>query len=548
LVAATYGALAARDLIHARRSLNTAKAALRRPDVTRARGALDSADHSLRSAEARINAFPLAPFRIVPPARGSTKAATNLIDATRDAVVGVKASLVIAEQVQHANGIGGVTTLPWASFSAPVAATRLHLARALHVGERNPGWLPGPVASQRNKALDQLASLVDAADRARVGVDLFGKLFDGTDRHLMVVIQNSADLRGAGGFPDQFVFVQVKGGEVKVAGSYSDDPLPAGITPGTDWARSADSPDFSDAGARWAAAVPGLLGGSPPDLIMGVDTAALAGLMKVTGPIKVGDVRVSSKNYERFSSDKVYRLYPGSAERQVFEDAFVSQFVRKLFAAGHRMPKYAEALGPLLDAKHVQVFSPHIPLQADLEQLHVAGTITDSADVTVGVFATQFPKEVSKTYPWLRRDVDYKLEMKGRRVTMHARITFTNKAPAGLPERVLGPINGHLKFHMSLFGLDANRPTVVDLDIAPGNSFTKEFVKSFAVTPGRRLRIAVRNGSNFGRGRWTFRTVNNDEPVRGFRIDQRRAPHVTTISVASDADYLFELPHSKSSE
>lgn len=543
LVSVVFTGLAANDLVSARRSLDEAKSAMQEPDVAGATKALKAADGSLRNAKSRMNSIFLAPLRIVPPVRGTAKAVVNLTDASREAIAGVEALLPIADRVEKADGIGGLTSIKWADFAGPVANTQGKIERAFAMSQRGSGWVPDVVARQRTKAIDQLASLLDAADRAKLGVDLFAKLFDGTERNVMVVIQNAADLRAAGGFPDQFVFLHIANGEVKVTGSYSDDPLPAGITPGTDWARSADSPDFSAAGAIWAKAVKGLVGGKEPDLVMGVDTNAIAGLMKATGEIAIEDIKVNADNYIKFSTDEIYRHFPDFAERQRFEDKFTEQFVEKLFSSENGAPSLAKALAPMIDRKHVQFFSPLAAVQADLRSLRVAGAIASGADLTIGAFATQNPNQVSKTYPWLERRLNYTVDVVDGEATVTADLAITNNSPVDLPDRVKGPSGGNFRCRIFLFGIDGNKGTAFDVDIKPNETFERQFHGTLDLATVTDLKIAVRNSPNLGRGVLSLRVLENGQPVPANRTDRRASQPIGPVTSGSDADYSFGLHH-----
>ena len=235
-------------------------------------------------------------------------------------------------------------------------ATRLSrvLGRArAEVSDVDPTRLVPIVAEPIRSAVSGLESAASAAQVAdRLTALAPTMLAEGTDRTYLLAVQNNAEIRATGGLPGAFSLVDVRNGKI----SMSEQKVSFGLSD-TRPVLPQTAQEKALYGSTMVLGLPrhqrdtGLPSNrSPPaglvernlrrkvDGVVSVDPIALAAMLKVTGPIKVGTQTFTVDNtaalllnqvYQRFDDNEQQNAYFAAASRGIF-DALVS---RKLTTA-----------------------------------------------------------------------------------------------------------------------------------------------------------------------------------------------------------------------
>lgn len=320
-----------------------------------------------------------------------------------------------------------------------------------------------PLADRLETLRREVDDALGSAELAVEVVDAVPELLGGDGlRRYFVAFQNSAELRGDGGFIGNWAEVTADGGELTLTRSGRSRDLfeVARATPGdpiegeeealaawgpiiTDWVNVNFTPDHPTVG-RFIAQLYPRSGGAPVDGVIAITPAALSGFLDLTGPIEAPGYpeALSSENAARILQHEQYLEFP--QDRGEDREAFLGDIVEILFdrlTTGELPGPQAitEALGPAVDARHLQLWSPDEASQQLFRRLGATGELRNEAPGTFGVFTQNFGG--NKIDWFLHRQIDHEVEWDPDSGAVEGTITvqLRNDAPAaGLPRSVIG--------------------------------------------------------------------------------------------------------------
>jgi len=249
----------------------------------------------------------------VVPVLGPNLAAARVSSSQLDVLVNDLALPLLKDLPHLGDNKGGIDV----STLQSVAATLQGVDAALQTGTREFASLDldttipavGDGARQLQKITDQVAPVIHSvAPVARIAPDLLGA--DGT-RHILMIVQNNAELRTAGGISGSFVELTADKGHVALSKVASDAVFPEPKKPvaevplsltklygpavGTRVQNTTIPADFAvtaDLASAWWK----LHAGTTPDAVLAIDPAVLAALLRATGPVTVDGVTLTPDN------------------------------------------------------------------------------------------------------------------------------------------------------------------------------------------------------------------------------------------------------------
>ena len=267
------------------------------------------------------------------------------------------------------------------------------------VGDIDDAGLIGPVARAKAslaEALTKAAGLSETLDDALVvAPSMLGA--DGP-RNYLVLFQNNAELRSAGGIPGAFALVHAEDGLLQLVrqastADFSAKDGPALAVPAADTAVFGDgmssyiqdvtmTPDFA-LSARLATAMWERTFGGTVDGVIAVDPVALSYLLGATGPVKLADgSELSENNAVTSLLVDVYHRYADQASQDAyFADAAASSFTA--VTAGAADPRaLVTALSRAGDENRISIWSDDDAVQSVLAGTTLAGL--DAAQKLMG--------------------------------------------------------------------------------------------------------------------------------------------------------------------
>jgi hypothetical protein len=493
-------------------------------DLAGAAAALDEAAGAFGRAGRSLGSWWAVPARAVPVVghHASALAVTSRHGRRLARLTAATAERMASPALALADG--RVDTAAIAAVAEPLAASLAATRRADEaIAAVRSGWLVPPLrddldalAARLVRAREQGAPLV-AALRA-----LPGMLGADGERRWFIALQTPSELRGAGGFIGNWAEIEALDGRLRMThrGRVSELNPPPGrsyvLTGLGDYLARYDrfgtrryfqnatfSPHFPDAARVMEQLYPQATGRAV-DGVVGADPTALAGLLRVTGPVRVAGwpEPIDAANAERILLHDQYLRLAG-AEREGFLadvtqavfDALVERGVRDWGAA-------IRALAPAVRGRHLMV---HAVRPAEQRALRAVGVDGSMAPVRGDYLAVVTQNGGENKIDWyLRRAVDYRVRVDPRDGTATARLTVTleNNAPAaGEPPIVIGGDGwpypaGVNRLYLSVYsplGFDGatldGRPLLMQSERERGRTVISQFL---SVPPGGRVRVVVR--------------------------------------------------------
>lgn len=451
LVTATRFSAARQDAALARSSLQSAREAVAGGDVPAARTALDEADRLLVSLARRASALPLRLLRPIPVFGSPVRALVAGSSAGREAVA---AGRILAD----AAGVlptSGTATLDGHDLSAlhqAAAKSGAYLARAerhLTAARRllagpSGAWLP-PVsafAKALRDELDQAGAQLRTAER---GLRLMGQLTaPETDARLLLLSQDTMELRPTGGYIGSFGVLRVSHGTAALEryDSFEElpDPEPAMEAPAElaavqtrpwDLSNANWWPDFPTS-ARTAKEMLRRQGGGEVDGVVAITEAVMARLTGVLGPIEVPGYQ-KAVTEEGFAERVLYEVElkrPLDTPRKKFLTLLADEVFGRLFSVpAERFPAVVDALGRSAGAGELQVWFENPAWQGE-----VAGTSLDGSLPKVKgdfLLLAEANLTAGKANGGVVRDLQYTVRPdRGGRLRAELRLAYRNDAQA----------------------------------------------------------------------------------------------------------------------
>jgi hypothetical protein len=448
---------------------------------------IDQAEASAANAEARLGRWPLRQLGAVPllgrdvrVARAVAASATSTVEGTR--------RLVTALQPVQTRPPTRATIL-----AASNAFLELHRTLELDV-ERVRSTRALTTGSARNRYMEAATAASQTAQRAGQGLRLAAGLWGppGSTRWFLA-FQNPAELRGTGGLIGEYGILESApdGPKLTTVAHYQDldlrtregVELPRQLASRYDrfavdraWSAVNIPPDMPAVGRI----VTRLYQQTTGDRIEGViaaDPLAVAQVLRVSGPIQAGEVRLTAENV---ASETLVQAYVRYADDNTARKRFLEQTARATFEAfrralARRPLELVRGLAGAARGRHVQVYSRDPAGQQALLGLGVGGSAAAPAAgdylMPVGINAGG-----NKLDAFLHRTLGWRVRLAADgSAAATASLTLRNAVPpvSLLPRYIVGPYDERFRAGVN--------EQIQTLYVAGGYGFTR------ATLNGRRV-------------------------------------------------------------
>jgi hypothetical protein len=444
---------ARRELTAARSQLEAAKDALADQDDAQARTHLDAAAARLATARSKATAWPLHATTIVPLVGSPARAAATASRAGLEVVAAGRAG-VEAVAAFPSSGVAGLDGHDLSAFHAAsqtadshVAEARLHLDRAAELMKGPSHAALGAVSGPAQK----LAAIVDdqrtTLERGHRALQLIGDLTaKGSDARLLLVAQDTQELRPTGGYIGSFGILHVHDGVAELQSYQSFEDLPAANPPldpppGLDqiltptWGLENGNwwPDFPTSAAN----LRDLLqrqGGPEVDGVIAITEDLLGELVGVFEPIKLPsyDQPVVSDGFEQRALYEVELKRPFDTPRKKFIIELAHEVVDRIFTLhADQVPRVAEIMDGAVGRGDLQLWFADDARQGLLDGTMIAGALPRIAG---GDFlnVVEFNASASKANAQLERTITYTVSRGGLHGALVADLTvhYVNRGAA----------------------------------------------------------------------------------------------------------------------
>jgi hypothetical protein len=548
LLAGARVAGARRDLDSAAGQLRSARHALSVHDDPGAKDALDGAEARLRAARGRAGAFPLGLLRPVPLLGSLGRAPGDGARAGLEAVAAGRA-LLAASGSFPTSGTGGVDGQDLSAFRAAAvrsqAALRTagaHLAAASHdlagpAGATLP-LVSGPARSIRADVARSRHQL----EGAQRGLGLLADLTSpATDARLLMLSQDSLELRPTGGYIGSYGVIHFAHGTVSLEKYEATEALPppeppmdppdglADSLPGGMWRLSNVNwwPDFPTTAVN-AREMYKRQGGGEVDGVLALTEYATARLVGALGPLQVPgyDKPVTENGFDKRVVYEVELKRPLDDPRKKFLTELANVLFDHLFhVGGDRLPKVAAAIDRSTAAGDIQLWFADPARQHLLDGTVVAGRLP----VTTGDFLMVVDANLaaSKANLDVAKQLDYRVRRSGDgRLHAHLDLKVTNSgAQSNLDPYYDGYLRLYVPLGSRLLGHVDGQEQSGPADDGPYDLFTQQvavepggeqvvafdYVLPSTVAPGGHYRLTWPR--QVGTGRDSLRAVVDGHPA-----------------------------------
>jgi hypothetical protein len=349
-------------------------------------------------------------------------------------------------------------------------------------------------AAARSDYLKTAEAASRTAQRAGQGLKLAASLYGppGTARWFLA-LQNPAELRGTGGLIGQYGILEssLRGPRLKTVASYGDlnartkegVPLPDAVARRYErfainqaWSSVNIPPDLPTVG-RIVTRLYEQAIGDRVDGVIAVDPLVIAEVLRISGPIEVGGVRLTADNVaEQMLVDAYVRYEKDNEARRDFLGLVAkSTFSAFLEALGKDPFGLLRGLGTAARGRHVQIYATDPGGQKALMSLGLGGSATapQTGDylMPVGINAAG-----NKLDAFLYRTLMWRVQLSpDGSAKAQASLTLRNAVPSsGLPRYIVGPFDKRFRA-----GVNEQLQT---LYVASGYGFTRTRLN------GRRVR------------------------------------------------------------
>ncbi|MEI6404147.1 MAG: DUF4012 domain-containing protein [Actinomycetes bacterium] len=261
-----------------------------------------------------------------------------------------------------------------------------------------PSSVQKPIETLRRTLTTATPYINSGAQLAQVAPVLFGL---DKQQTWLIVFQNGAEARAAGGFPGGLGILNSKNGKLTLEKLESNDAIMAQpltsldglVSPelvdlyGSDLTRLSDmslSPDFPT-NAKLFSAIYLQDTGQMTDGVIAMDEHALASIMKVTGPVTVGSRTLTSENIVDYVTKTVYQDYadPKKKDRALF--SIVGQVFKNLNSVNAGQIKMLEALVPAVIDGRIRLWSSDPDTESVIKKSVLGASTDDLANPTHAV-------------------------------------------------------------------------------------------------------------------------------------------------------------------
>jgi hypothetical protein len=417
------------ELSLARSALEQARSAVATRQVETAEVALDQAGARLEATGRQAGRWPLSLVRRLPLVGSPVVALVAGVEAGQEVVA---AGHILAEAANSLPTSGGasldghdLSALNGAARSSQEAITEagVHLSAAKRVLRGPAGALLPPVSAPARALLGDLERAEGQLAAAGRGLRLLGRLTDpATEARLLLLSQDSMELRPTGGFVGSFGVLRVSHGTVALERYESfevlDDANPP-MDPPEDLAGSLDRPwDISNANwwpdfptsARTATELFRRQGGGEVDGVIAITEHAMARLVGALGPIQLPGYAQPVVE-EGFGQRVLYEVElkrPLDKPRKRFLTLLADEVFHRLFQLpAEQVPRVAEALGRSAGTGDLQVWFARSDWQADVSGSALDGALPAADPSGDFLFLNEANLTASKANGELLRRVNY---------------------------------------------------------------------------------------------------------------------------------------------
>jgi hypothetical protein len=519
-----------------RSSLGEARRALIAGRIDDAARAFDEARSSFRTASDRADSLLSDVARSIPVLGRTTRVLAAAADAGEriaGAGVGLTTSLNTLpgglDALAPTDGALPVEALP--SLASALADAHTDVAAAAAGLRASPsGWLPGPVAEARRRAIAQTSELEralgSASDLAEALPAFAGS---GAPRRYLLFAEDPAELRGTGGLWGAYSIVQAR------LGRFTFSPfrpvqtlptLPVGRVdpPNPDyernyrqygapgyWLSTNMTPDFPSA-ARAAIAMWEETDGRPIDGVITADPFALHELLVVTGPVRLGSppLSLTADDVVTLLTNRAFSRFSDSAERKAILGDAARAVLDRFLALDGRVAPRLRALARATADGHLKIFSTDATMESALVEAGLDGGLPRTGDVAgVVVNAGAGAKVDFFATRTIRYDVTL---LPGGAASATTTVAIDNEAPtSGQPRYVIGPWVGNAGDNIPLVtvlcggscDLVGAERDGQEVSVRSGSELDTTFFRDYFTIPSKREReLVLRTRTS---GAWTDR-------------------------------------------
>jgi hypothetical protein len=328
------------------------------------------------------------------------------------------------------------------------------------------GLTPPPVQHAVWQAQRQLGSVRDALVTGTAAVQALGGMLGANGpRHVLICLENNAELRGTGGLISVFATGRTNDGKLTL-GHFRDVEDVADLAHAakrvkappafrhdygqfladtTLWKNTNMTPSVPDAAAVLSH-VAAATTRKKPDAVLLIDVPAMASIVSETGPITIDGRQVTGDELEHDVLVGAYRRAGGSD--QASQDARRHELERAANVAFRRLRHGSPSVGTiraLADAaagRHLALWSARPDEERQLRQAGLAGAVdprgADLAMVTAQNLGDS-PEHGNKLDYYARRRLSVDVAVGEHRATVTEQLSITNGAHRGLGPYVAGP-------------------------------------------------------------------------------------------------------------
>jgi hypothetical protein len=416
---------------------------------------VDRAEAHARAARARLDRWPLRQLGAVPVLGRDVRVAAAVTASAADTIVATRKVVTAVSSMQ---------AFPLNQRSIGQASTALlRLSRTLDAGrEQVRSTRPLLTAADaRARYLEQAGRASASAARAGQGLRLAARLYGpaGTARYFLA-FQNPAELRGTGGLIGEYGILESSpsGPELTTVDAYQalDAKTKEGVrlskriaeryerlAINQAWSSVNIPPDMPTVGRIITRLYPEATG-DRIDGVIAADPIAVASILRASGPIQAGDIRLTAENV---ADETLVRAYVRYADDNQARKRFLEWVARATFDAFERAVAthpvdLIQGLAEAARGRHLQLYSNDPAGQIALLGLGLAGTAMVPAEgdylMAVGVNAggNKLDAFMHRTLSWRVR-----LSQDGSADAV-ASLTLHNDVPrVGMPRYVVGPFD-----------------------------------------------------------------------------------------------------------
>lgn len=366
-----------RDLTAARDDVEELRAALSARDAVGARRSLEELQDHATSADARTDGPTWAVLKPLPFVGDDASGVATVSSVLHDlSTTGMAQLIDVSEDLDGLTPQAGRVNLDAiAELVAPVQAGRDAFREAdARLAAEDPTGYVGRLRTSYDELADQVSGISDSLDAASTAVEVMPAMLGSSgSRNYLLVFQNNAEVRTAGGVPGAATVLTADDGRIELGesvpqqylGEAEQPVLP--LTPaerklygpalGTFFADANWVPDFDRSAALWEARWEQVFPDQPVDGVLAIDPVALSYVMQASGPVSVDGIELSSENVVDELLHNVYLRLPTPEEQDAFFGAATAAIFDSLTDGGVDPQALLESLGRAVDERRLYVKS-----------------------------------------------------------------------------------------------------------------------------------------------------------------------------------------------